>query len=259
MPALVGGAYSFHNHGPQFSDFILIIIGLVCAEVLNLLGYDYSYYRNRGSDSEKQNPMLPGNPVAPGHLLSAKGIPFAMGAVGIIGASVLLYFTISVGIPILIFLLIAFAIGALYLFPPFPYAYLSTSLLPPILTGGVCLALTGKVDFTAFLIGLPITWIAVAVILTYRVAYPGERPLSQYNAMIVLGFYLLSLVNILGFSLLHIYPPLALTTLTAIPAGSFFVFKVFKTEKENSIPATTLGVLIHFFVCLLISGSLLYG
>lgn len=256
LPALIGAAYAEARGRLRLLDFLLILAGLVCAELLNLLGYDYNHYLHPGPEFERRNPPLPGNPVLPESLLPGRLIPLAAVLVGLAGLGVLVYFVSTVGFGILALMALALAIGALYLFPFFPYAYLSTALLPPILSGGVYLALTGQFDAPAFASGLPVTWIAAAVIFSYRVLYVEGREYAPARRGLVVAFYLLGVLDIAALVLAGVYPLAALAAGLAVLGGLILLWRVLRQPPPDAVPATTVGVLIHTAACLIIAAAL---
>ncbi len=257
MPALIGAGYAYARGQFRLPAFVLILVGLVCAELLNLLGYDWNHYRNQDPVWREKNPLLPGNPVVPERFLPGRYIPVAVVLVGLVGLAVLVYFTVTVGPAILLLLGAAVGVGALYLFPFFPYAYLSTALLPPILVGGVYLALSGQWDWKALLSGLPVTWISVAVILTYRVLYAGKGVTARKSG-VVAGFYGLAAAHVMIWSFVRIYPAAAIGAAMAIVGGILWLNDVWKRETRDAVPATTIGVLIHSVACLLLAGTIAF-
>ena len=254
-PALIGAAYAGMKDEFILMDFIFIAVGLISAELLNLFAYDYKALTIEGYTDE--NPLLPGSPVFSEKILPAKRIPVLLGFTALIGLSVLVYFIVKIGLIIVVLMGAAIIIGGLYVRPPFPYAYLSTSLLPPVLSGGVYLALSGNIDINAFLAGLPVTWISVAVILNYRVLYDDPEKFSWGKAAVVISFYLLAFFNIALFIVTDFLPPLSAIAAGLAGAGILKMMDIFKKEKEDSIPATSLGVMIHSGAALVIALSFL--
>ncbi len=258
MPAIIGGAYAVSTGEFDAFKFALIIIGLICAEALNLFGYDFQYYKKR-DDPEYliKNPKLPGNPVLSERLFPFKRIPIVMAIAGIIGLTILIYFAAESGWRMVMLLLLAVGIGALYLKPPFPYAFLSTALLPPIISGGAYLAMSGVTDFYAFLAGLPVAWISVGVILNYRRLYYSVHTFSKGRLATVIIFYLIAIVNIFVLYYIGLYSKASLITVAIFISFFFLLSGVYKTEKEDSIPATSLGVALHALTSIVIAASLL--
>ncbi len=257
LPALVGGAYAYTQGHLRLLDLLLILAGLVCAELLNLLGDDYNHHRSAAPDFGRRNPRLPGNPVLPERLLPGRLIPLAMAVVALGGLAVLGYFVSTVGWGILGLLGAALAIGALYLFPFFPYAYLSTALLPPVLAGGVYFALSGQLTWPALACGLPIAWIAAAVILNYRFLYGAEGAFTPSRMRVVAACYLLGAANVVAWVLLGLYPPAVLAAAAAVAAGLPWLCAAWRRERQDAVPSTTVGVLLHAAACLLVAAGLL--
>lgn len=260
MPALIGGACSLRLGVFHLLDFALILVGLACVELLNLFGSDLMAFRHSQSPGKQEEPLLPGNPVISPELLQPRKIPFVMIIPGLIGTAVLVYFLVNLGPQVLHFLVSAALIGLLYVYNPFPFAFLSTSLIPPIISGGVFFTLSGgEVDLYAFLAGLPISWISLAVILSYRA--PRNRAPTATDGgkrnLAVFFFYSLAGLNIIFYALAKIFPPLVLTA-SAVPiAGLFLIPRIFKREKADFIPATAVGVIVHFLTSLLIAVALI--
>lgn len=258
-PSLIGAAYAYTRGRFGLLDLALIVAGLVCAELLNLVGYDYRHYLSGDPAFERLNPRLPGNPVVPERILPGRAIPLVLGGVALGGLAILSYFVATVGWGILGLLGAALAIGALYLFPFFPFAYLSTALLPPVLAGGVYYALSGQLAWPAFAAGLPIVWISIGVILNYRFLYGAAGALTPARTRIVAAFYLLAAVHVVAWVLLGLYPPAALAAAGAIAAGLPWLWATWRRERQDAVPATTVGVVIHAAACLLVAAGLLLG
>jgi hypothetical protein len=187
---------------------------------------------------------------------------------------VLLTFIFSVGPEVLAFLLPAAAVGALYVFSPFPYAFLATSLVPPLVSGGLGYILTGGPQAASFLAGLPVTWISAGVILTYRAAYDASRALRRADTgmaaagrrrelarrlLLVLMPYAIMVLNIVLFLVLGLYPPEAAAAL--LPALLFPVWaaRLLAAERRDPVPATAVGVLLHCSVTVLLALGLFLG
>jgi 1,4-dihydroxy-2-naphthoate octaprenyltransferase len=256
LPALIGGgaayriaAYRTDASTSFWLNLLLVLVGLACAELLNLFGTDYLHPRK-----EKPEPLLPGNPVISPDLLPPRRIPAVLIPLALAGLGILVYFAVRVDPLVTLFLAAALAIGLLYVLSPFPYAFLATALLPPILSGGACFAVFGAFVPAGFWAGLPIVWISTAVILTYQVLYRGA--FSQTLALLMLILYLLAAVNILLFFLLAVYPATALIALLPVIALTLWVERLFRKEQRDAVPATAVGVLMHSTTSLLLALSL---
>jgi hypothetical protein len=173
MPALIGAAAAARWGEFRALRFLLVLVGLAAAELLNLFGSDYAVWRSPGQRGPAELSALPGNPVVSPARLKPQRIPLLLLPVALVGLAVLLYFAFAVGAQVLLFFIAAAAIGWLYVWSPFPYAFLSTALIPPLISGGTYLALSGELAGRAFWSGLPAAWISVAVILGYRLPFSG--------------------------------------------------------------------------------------
>ena len=255
MPALIGAALAAREGSFHWLRFVLILVGLAAAELLNLLGSDY---RVSGASKSKEI-QLPGNPVFPPERLPPSRLPLLLSPIAAVGLAVLLYFTITVGVGVLLFLLAAGIIGAFYVFSPFRYAFLYTAFIPPLISGGVYLAMTGRFEGVAFAVGVPITLISLAVIVGYRVMYAQKAATRVRSRAVVLSLYCLAGVNIVLYVPAGIYPRAAL--LAVVPAAVFlwFLGSVSAREEENPVPATALGVMMHTGTCLVIAAALWLG
>jgi hypothetical protein len=312
LPALLGACWAVHRglspagpwpaggaagslRLPSWAVFLLALCGLAAVELMNLFGSDYMLFLSaqarkgrpgrpaRGPASRQAlpppGPVLPGNPVVSPRVLPPERIPRVLLPLALAGAAVLLFFVLRVGPGVAAFLLPAAAVGALYVLAPFPYAFLATALVPPLVSGGVDYVLTGRPQIAAFLAGLPVSWISVGVILTYRVAYAPDqdlrragddrgaraakaarrRDLTGRRLRAVLTLYAASALNIGLLLASGLYPPLASIALLPallLPAWAAHLLRV---ERRDPVPATAVGVLLHSSVTLLLALGLFLG
>ncbi|UCF97505.1 MAG: hypothetical protein JSV89_20380 [Spirochaetaceae bacterium] len=255
MPALIGAALAARGGAFHWLRFVLILVGLAAAELLNLLGSDYQMFRNPG----KQGSQLPGNPVFSTERLPASRIPLLLAPIALIGLGVLIYFTVTVGIGVLLFLLAAGIIGALYVYSPFRYAFLYTAFIPPLISGGVYLALTGKLEGLAFAAGVPITLISLGVIVGYRVMYEREGLKRRRSRAVVLALFCLAGINVLLYVPAGIFPWIGLAAVIPLFFFTWMIGTVSVRERKDSVPATALGVMMHTSTCLIVAAALLFG
>jgi len=267
MPALIGAGYGARGGEVRALPLAFVLAGLAAAELLNLFGTDYAQWRGRSGDRRRARAnggaggeggagtagtgtiTLPGNPVVPPSRLDPARIPAAMLPLAVLGLAALVYFTIAVGPVVLIFFVAAAAVGGLYVFSPFPYAFLSTVVLPPLIAGATHLALTGGSNVGAFAAGLPVAWISVAVILGYRVHYTGSQGLPaallRRRGLVVLAFYLLAGANVAAWVSVGLLPPVGLLALVPWAGCLAWVAALLGRELSDPVPATTVGVLMH--------------
>jgi 1,4-dihydroxy-2-naphthoate octaprenyltransferase len=282
MPAFIGAAYAARHGRVRAVPLALVLAGLAAAELINLFGTDYAQWRTRThgapaqgggaitsdgrstrgagsrrgsrSGADTGTVSLPGNPVVAPSRLEPRRIPAVLLPLALLGLAIVLYFAIAVGPAVLVFFAAAVAVGGLYVFCPFPYAFLSTVVLPPLIAGGTLLALTGATGVGGFAAGLPVAWVSVAVILGYRVLYvpdddPPEglpaRPRRRRRQAVVLTFYVLAGANVAAWVPLRLLPPAGLLAL--VPWGGCFawVAALLLRERRDPVPATAAGVLMH--------------
>jgi hypothetical protein len=276
MPALLGSAASAGAGELPILRFVLVLVGLAAAEFLNLLASDYAAWRSPGGSESVGLSVLPGNPVIPSSRLNPERIPLVLLPIAVVGLAVLLYFTLVVGIEVLVFFVAAAAIGGLYVFSPFPYAFLSTSLIPPLISGGTYLALTGELEARAFWVGVPIAWISVAVILGYRVLFAGtgreggpenSDPAGAWRRRegIILAVYALAGVTLVVWVPAGILPVAALLALVPWAGCLVWILLLLRKPWSNAVrrsarvPVTTVGVLMHILSSAVLALALWLG
>lgn len=281
---------------PPWLAFLLALAGLAVAELMNLFGSDYVQFLSsrparepgarKGAGKTGRNPLwlhlpppgpvLPGNPVVDPRLLPPERIPRVLLPLALAGAAVLLFFILRVGPGVLAFLLPAAAVGALYVFSPFPCAFLATALVPPLVSGGLGYVLTGRPQAAAFLAGMPVVWISVGVILTYRVAYASDQAAERVEGAggrpeaarrretarrlrLVLPSYAAMALSIGLLLALGLYPPAAAAALLPALLCPVWAARLLAVERRDPVPATAVGVLLHSSVTVLLALGLLLG
>jgi hypothetical protein len=284
LPALIGVAWAWRagafdsgsgSAGGRAALLRLAIAlaGLAAVELMNLFGADYLRHTRQlraaqgrpgsgtgllaaGTADAELGPQLPGNPVAA--RLRPAAITRVLLVLAVAGVAALLYFAMAVGPGVLAFLLPAAAVGALYVFSPFPYAFLGTALVPPLVAGGVAFVLLGRAPAACFLSALPVCLVSAGVILTYQVAYRGGRP-AWARALPVLLPYLLADVAVALLLMARVYPRSGFFAL--LPAIVFpgWAARLLLTESRNPVPATAVGVFLHSTLCLAIAAGFFGG
>jgi hypothetical protein len=272
LPALIGaawawqaGAFASGRGGPALLRLGLALAGLAAVELLNLLGADYLTHARRmrgaevrqgGGPRGESGPQLPGNPVAA--RLHPAAIPRVLVGLAGAGLAALLYFAVAAGPGVLAFLLPAAAVGLLYVFSPFPYAFLGTALVPPLVAGGVAFVLLGRAPAACFLSALPVSLVSAGVILTYRVAYRGQRP-ALARAFPALLPYVLADLLVAALLLARVYPRSGFFAL--LPAIVFpgWAARLLLTESRDPVPATAVGVYLHSSLCLAIAAGFFWA
>lgn len=251
-----GAAAGVGGKAPWLSLLRLAIAlaGLVAVELMNLFAADYLRHARQGQAS--QGMQLPGNPVAP--RLRPAAIPRLLSVLAAVGLAALLYFALAVGPGVLAFLLPAAAVGALYVLSPFPYAFLGTALVPPLVAGGLAFVLTRSAPAACFLGALPVSLVSAGVILTYQVAYRGARP-AMARALPVLLCYVLADVAVAALLLAGVYPRSGYFAL--LPAVVFpgWAARLLLSESRDPVPATAVGVYLHSSTCLAIAAGFFWS
>jgi hypothetical protein len=268
LPALIGAAWAWRAGAfgpvgarkawPALLRLGIALAGLAAVELVNLFGADYlRHLRHQRQGGSELGPQLPGNPVSA--RLRPEAIPPLLMGLAAAGLAALLYFTVTTGPGVLAFLLPAAAVGALYLFSPFPYAFLGTALVPPLVAGGVAFVLLGRVPPAAFLSALPVSLVSAGVILTYQVAYRRQPPPHWARALAVLLPYMLADVLVAALLLVRVYPRSGFFAL--LPAIVFpgWIARLLFNATRDPVPATALGVLLHSTLCLAITAGLFWG
>lgn len=289
LPALIGAAWAWRAGAfgaggtgggragaPALLRLLIALAGLAAVELMNLFGADYVWHlRGRrpaggrptasgrpgaAGQGGSLGPVLPGNPVVSPRRLPPSAIPGVLLGLAAAGAAALLYFVLTVGAGVLAFLLPAAAVGALYVFSPFPYAFLATALVPPLVAGGVAFVLLGHAAPGAFLSALPVSLVSAGVILTYQVAYREKRPPALWVRLLaVLLPYVLADVAVALLLLARLYPRGGFFAL--LPAVVFpgWAARLLLTQKRDPVPATAVGVFLHSSLALAIAAGLLLG
>jgi hypothetical protein len=270
LPALIGAAWAWRAGAfapgaarPSLLRLAIALAGLAAVELMNLFGADIRRAGRGGEEpgregarGDRSAPQLPGNPVAP--RLRPAAIRRLLLLLAAAGLAALLYFAVAVGPGVLAFLLPAAAVGALYVLSPFPYAFLGTALVPPLVAGGLSFVLTGRAPAACFLSALPVSLVSAGVILTYQVAYRGRRRALE-RALPVLACYVLADLGVAALLLARVYPPSGFFAL--LPAVVFpgWAARLLLTESRDPVPATAVGVYLHSTLCLAIAAGFFRG
>jgi len=254
-PCLIGAAVAFADGFFPLLSFALLILGLVLAETMNLLLSDWVEYKQIDFSKGRTipPPHLEGNPMFPTTILPLKNTVHAGFAVAVPALVILLYFASNLGWPILVFLVLAAIAGALYVAPPFRYAFFSTAFIPPIVAFGTYFVLSGMPGWKAGLSALPVLFISSGVIYTYRVLYEskvqGLFEVKRNYLKILYGLCYLALVVLVISSAAT---PWILLGMLGLPL-CIYTIRLTSIEKSDYMPATSLGVLLHFSTGIFIS------
>lgn len=255
IPAVIGGAVARRQGSFSIDLFLLIIIGLVLVESSNLFLGDWAAREGKSVfPSSASPPMIEGSPMIAERLLPSRYTIHASVLCLLSAALVLVYFVLIRGWFILLLGLFAVLIGFFYVLSPIKYGFFSTALLPPILTLSVDFALSGRFTLVALLAGLPLLFSSAGVIYTYRVLYDHPFGTGSFSSSSRVAVLLYSLAFLLVI-LLNIFEFLPTTTLLGVVALPvlFYLNARLRKEQLDYVPATSLGVLLHATMGLLIA------
>ena len=254
-PCFIGVAVAFNDGFFSSVHFIVLVLGVILAEVTTLFLADW--VEHKGIDVLRSRviapPRLEGSPVLSSRVLPPRYTVHAAGITATAALVVLSYFVLERGWSILILLGIAAVAGALYVATPFRYAFFSTAFLPPVVAFGTYFAVSGIPDWEAGLSALPLLFLSAAVIYTYRVLYqPKEDARFQVRRNYLRLLYLLCYLTLLVLVFSGITTVWALFGLLSAPLP-LVIDRVTKVEKASYLPATSLGVLAHTITGILIA------
>lgn len=235
--------------------FVLVIVGLVMAELMNLFLGDWAAYRRIDLSRGKATPPPPieGSPTLPVRLLPLRYTLHAAIACAIPAIAVFLYFAWQLGWVVWGIMGFSLIAGGFYVAPPFRYAFFSTAFLPPVIAFGVYFVLSGFPDWEMLLPALPLSFVSAGVIFTYRVIYdPQGVSRFEANRRYLSLFYGACYLALLVLVLSKVVTPWALLAFSGMPL-LFIIRRVTFSERDSYLPATALGVLLHSVTGLLIA------
>jgi len=254
-PSLIGVAAAVADGYFSALRFILLIVGLILAEIMNLFLADWTEYKKIDISRERviPPPHLEGSPMLPPHILPLKYTAVAAIVTAIPALAVLIYFVTQLGWPVWALLATAAFVGVLYVAPPLPFAFFSTALLPPIIAFGGYFVMAGAGGVKAGLSSLPVMFISAGVIYTYRVLYePRVWSNFEIKRSIMLVLYALCYITLLVVALSGVATRWILLGLLTAPI-LFMVSMTTARQKTDYMPATSFGVLMHFGTGILIA------
>ena len=230
-------------------------MGLIFANLVKLLVYDY-----KALNPKKDNrpyPFLPGSPVFSPIQMPRKKLPLMI-AVSVFGALiVLVYFFLVSGWMIVALIGATFLLGQLSSKIYFISTNLSFSVLPPMLSGIVYLAMSGELNLDAFLVGLPLVFIPGVIVITNLKMYQIFEMIENKSFNLRIWLYSISYGFIIYNVVIGIYHPIALISIIVFNITLLKTIKLIKSECKDPIPVATLGVLVHGGVLMVIAFSVL--
>ena len=261
VPGVIGGTVAESQGSFSVGPFLLVIAGLVLAESFNLLFGDWAAGEGKGLlPGVAPPPVIEGSPMIAERVLPSKYALHASALCLLSASLVLIYFLLVRGWPILVLGLLAVLIGFFYTLSPMEYGFFSTAFLPPLLTLSVDFALGGKFTQVAFLAGLPLLFSSSGVIYTYRILYSRQTGIDNFSrgSRVLLLLYCLAFISIILLSAFGLLPTTTLFGVLALPILVYLNIRLRK-ERLDYIPATSLGVLLHASMGLLIAFGFVLG
>jgi len=255
VPAVLGGAIAERDGSFSTPTFLLVVVGLILVESSNLFLGDWAAHQGKSFfPGYSPPPTIEGSPMIAERILPTRNTLHASMLCLLPAAIILEYFALIRGWPILLLGFLAVLIGLFYALSPIRYGFFSTALLPPILTLSVHFVLVARFSLVALLAGLPLLFSSAGVIYTYRVLYDGLEKAASFSARLRLLVVLYSLA-FLSVVLLVLFGLLPASTMLALLAMPILIYLVARSEKErlDYVPTTSLGVLLHTALGLLIA------
>lgn len=204
--------------------------------------------------------MIEGSPMIAEKILPSKYTVHASVACLFSAALVLIYFMVIRGWFILLLGLAAILIGFFYAFSPVKYGFFSTALLPPLLTLSVDFAIADRFTLVAFLAGIPLLFSSAGVIYTYRVLYCRPLDTSSFSksSRVLILLYCLAFLSVIMLGVFDLLPVTVLLGVLVLPILVYLSTRLRK-EPFDYVPATSLGVLIHAAMGVLIALGFVLG
>jgi 1,4-dihydroxy-2-naphthoate polyprenyltransferase len=260
VPACIGASVAFARGAFSWGFFLLIALGLVLAESMNLFLADWTLHKgiDLSGGRAAPPPVLAGSPMLAERTLPLDRTVFAALACAVPAGLVFLFFAWQRGLPVIGLAVFAVVAGLFYVAPPFRYAYFSTATLPPAIAWGVYYVLAGTASWEPLLAGLPIGLLSAGTIYIYRVLYDERHDEYETRRWHVLLLFALCHVALIAFALLGWISPWALLGLLTLPL-LWPIARVLRSERADSLPATALGVLMHSSTALLIALGYVLG
>jgi 1,4-dihydroxy-2-naphthoate octaprenyltransferase len=255
VPCLIGCAVAFRQGYFTLEPFILVIVGLVMVESANLFMADWAAYRSSTSSKWKPPPAIEGSPMLSERVLPLRYSIHAAGFCLALAALIFAYFAIRLGFLIILLGTLALLIGAFYVLSPIKYGFFSTAFLPPIIASGSYYVLAGSIAWQPALASIPMMLTAAGVIFTYRVLYGegGHSKFQKHNRML-LAIYSLAYVALAALVLGGLTSASLILGFVGMPI-LVPIAKSLNTKNHDYLPATSLGVLLHTVMGILIALS----
>jgi hypothetical protein len=254
LPAFLGAAFAYTQDYFIFTRFSLFFIGLIFSDLLYLLTYDFKVLK---PENYKKMIILPGNPVFNTMSLPRKKIPQMLGVSFVGWGIVMLFFMTQVGSFIAYLMVAILLLSMVRVIDNIVAVNFLSALLTPLISFAVFFALTGEEDISAFIIGIPLVWISLSIIISHYGLYSSKvNFIGRYSLPIML-LQFISFINIIYFFSEEIYSSFALLSIIIYILAFMKQMKLGKTESEDIIPFISVGYMMYVAVTILIIVSVL--
>jgi 1,4-dihydroxy-2-naphthoate polyprenyltransferase len=282
LPALLGSLIAWATYG-EFDAwyFILVIAGVTVHHMgLNMIDdvFDYLHAVDRSHDKGK-NPYTGGSGVLTGGLLSTSQVLTAAIFCYSMGVVIMVYMTLMMGWPVLVFAAVGIFSSVFYTVPPVRYGYRGFGELSLLINFGpvICLGAfyvqTGSIAWEPFVVSLVPGFLMWSMIVINEIPdYEEDRRAGKLNLVARFGrksgvaLYVAGLICAYAVMLLSasfgIAPFGVLFGLLTLPAAydSFRMLKKHYTDRMKMAPANLAIIKVHALtLILLIIGYLAQG
>ena len=206
----------------SYFNFALAVIGLVLAHAANNMINDYFDMEGGVDTDEYTRALYAPHPVLAG-LISKRGLIGAILAVNLIDAAIMLYFTLTVGWPTLVFALAGLFISVFYVAPPIKLKHIGLGepgvfiVWGPLMIGGAYYVTAGTLPpIGAWLAAIPYALVVTTVLIGKHIdkrtvdrekgirtlpVILGERTSLWLNQALMVFYYVVTIALVLSGTL----------------------------------------------------------
>jgi 1,4-dihydroxy-2-naphthoate octaprenyltransferase len=206
----------------NYLNFALAVIGLVLAHAANNMINDYFDMQEGVDTNEYTRALYAPHPVLAG-LVSKRGLLGAILAINLIDAAIMLYFTLTVGWPALVFALAGLFISVFYVAPPIKLKHIGLGepgvfiVWGPLMIGGTYFVTAGTLPpLGVWLASIPYALVVTTVLIGKHIdkivvdrekgirtlpVFLGERSSLWLNQALMVLYYVVTLALVLSGTL----------------------------------------------------------